>query len=208
MKEDFKFFLFIGIITLIGFTLVFTYFLFFFETEEGNKINFSPNEFPDDNPLKIKKTIDNSTPNSETNLESNNKEISSEKTKGNEEPESSGIARGCIMERISFALKDFNSNSNCEEFNNEICIKKTINCTVLTENLDNSIGGLFRIRIAFLENNIKFQETIKEKQLSPKESTTLSAFMEIESNGTDGRANKVISCDFNSIEIPQREVCY
>ena len=110
MKEDFKFFLFVGIVAFIGFILVFTYFLFFFETED-NKINFSPNNFPNDNPLKIKKTIGNSTLNSETNPESNNKEISSEKTKGNEEPESSGIARGCIMERISFALKDFNSNS-------------------------------------------------------------------------------------------------
>ena len=196
MRDDFKFFLFAGIIALAIIIFIAAYLIFFVNDDPYKKNNPFAKGFTQDNTPNIE------NPDNTDNTESTDAlDGESTSSKYEEEPHSAG---GC---RFSYAFDDIDIVSECKEFNGNICTKKTINCSVNVENLEESLGGLFKIKLSFLENKVLFQEVYKEKNLSSKESETMSSLIEIESSGEDGRANKDLSCVITSVEIPRKEVC-
>jgi len=127
----------------------------------------------------------------------------------------SGFSSGstCSMKQISYSLENFNKTSICNINQSGICWDKTVICSVEINNLDNEISGTFKIELMFLEKGGNketdgFDITSSDFLLSPKQSEIFLHSTNIQSTGEDGLANKEISCFYNTLEIPKKEICF
>jgi len=124
---------------------------------------------------------------------------------------SSGSTSGCATQQISYSAANFNANSVCNnQDENGFCIDKTVTCSITINNLDGEIGGIFEISFKFFEQgnsgNILFS-TSSELFLEPGEQHTFEGIFNVQSQGEQGDANKDLTCFYNTINIPRKEVC-
>lgn len=125
--------------------------------------------------------------------------------------DSSGSTSGCATQQISYSAANFNANSVCNnQDENGFCIDKTVTCSITINNLDGEIGGIFEISFRFFEQgnsgNILFL-TSSELFLEPGEQHTFEGIFNVQSQGEQGDANKDLTCFYNTINIPRKEVC-
>lgn len=194
MRNELKFFLFIGVIAL-AIMLFISFYLILFTNK--NPSTEEPNQ-------KNNQNIENNIEGSNKETTQNTETLEGEPSSPSMKEEESIRSKAC---QFSYALKNRNIISKCIEADGDICIKKTINCSVTVKNLEDTFSGLFKMKLSFLENNALFQESYKEKELGPEESETMSTILEIKSSGEEGRANKELSCEITPIEIPKKEIC-
>src|SRR3989344_5552732 len=77
----------------------------------------------------------------------------------------------CQQNQISYALKDFIKDSECLSYSGNICISKTLTCSVDVYNLDQSTSGTFEMKISIIEagGNIIVQEFILSEEINPQQ---------------------------------------
>jgi len=114
---------------------------------------------------------------------------------------------GCAERQIAYALKNFVQSANCDEFQSDVCIKKTVNCSLEVHNLDDNTDGMFGVRFSFLEEGSVFDYLDKELFVGVNGYEVFDVALVAGSLGESGRANKDLSCSFNSYKIPKEEIC-
>jgi len=111
-------------------------------------------------------------------------------------------------EQISYSITNFKRTELCTEYNQEICIKKTVTCSVEIRNREEDIEGFVGIRTSFVKIGGNISNPIKQEDirffLGPQQSKNIESTALIESTGIDGNANKIINCLYNTIEIPNK----
>lgn len=127
---------------------------------------------------------------------------------GSSSPSSSSLS--CHPELISYSLENLWINDDCKNYNGEICIKKDINCSVVAKNRDDS-GGDFELIIYFVEEGKSktdsFDSTSTRVFIPAHENFSLQDLKTVESTGVEGLANQNLTCFFNTLEVPTKEVC-
>ncbi len=102
----------------------------------------------------------------------------------------------CVNQQIAYALKNLQSSVDCG-LGNGLC---SVNCSLDVHNLDESLGGSFKVRINFNENsNIVDYEAV-DIYLNAGNLKKIESVKEFQSDE--------IYCTFESEEIPYREFCF
>lgn len=116
------------------------------------------------------------------------------------------IPPNCDEQQISYAIRNFNFYSICNEYNEDICISKLVNCSAEVDNLDYETSGEFEIQFTFLDENRNTIDTkLQSYFLEPKTSRVFEGIAEL-TNG-DENFNKEVSCSYATIKIPAKKVC-
>ncbi len=119
--------------------------------------------------------------------------------------EASSSNSGCVLNKISYSLKNFEKTSTCNLYDGNICIDKTAYCSVEATNLDFEISGTFEIGFSFFEQGqeeILYSAT-DSQVLEPRN----SGIFEVTANFQGQDANKDLTCSFNTEQVPTREIC-
>jgi hypothetical protein len=89
------------------------------------------------------------------------------------------------------------------------CVDKTVSCSLDLRNLDNEERGTFTVKFSFIDQNSK--NTIKTqnsaKLVYAQSTEDITGTGRIISEGVDGDANKQISCAYEPIDLPTKQVC-
>ncbi|MBU0958861.1 MAG: hypothetical protein KKB31_02835 [Nanoarchaeota archaeon] len=122
---------------------------------------------------------------------------------------SSGGVPLCTMRQIAHSLINREEINTCNTEENGICISKTTNCSIEIHNNDADMEGTFSLSLNFLnESGYNLKSAFKELMLGPSEKGTFQEAYNIESTGINGSANQEIRCFFNTLDIPEKEVCF
>lgn len=120
----------------------------------------------------------------------------------------------CEIKQISYGLINPWKNVTCNQYQDEICIEKTITCARTVQNRDLELGGIFEIELFFIEYGIyenileqAFDSVKKSFNIAPLNSTKMEGTTTIQSTGINGTANKDINCFFNMLQVPYKEIC-
>jgi len=117
----------------------------------------------------------------------------------------------CQIKQITYSMINFNKSSVCNQQQENICIDKTVSCSIEVHNRDDGVQGFFEIELRFIkeggEKEDAFEVKISEFSLSPETSKFVTGSTNIQSQGIDGLANQQINCFYNTLEVPQKEIC-
>ncbi len=140
--------------------------------------------------------------------ENTNKKFTSPNTNSiNEEsPNSQQPAnqQDCSLIQISYALKNLAVNEVCNSFQQQTCIDKTVTCSLEVQNLDNQISGNFKINFNFVNEQ---EQVLSAKQHSENVEANSIKIFSVEQTFASPEASQQISCMFNTLEVPRREIC-
>lgn len=121
----------------------------------------------------------------------------------------SGEEGGCSKERISYALKDFSTKTECLDYNGDICLEKNVTCEVVLQNLDKDDIGIFDIKTTILDSSnysiLDFSED--SINVSSNDLEMLTNYFMLYGDDSEGDANKIVNCLFNAIEPPYKIIC-
>lgn len=112
---------------------------------------------------------------------------------------------GCEERQIAYALRNFNEEEVCDEFNGEVCIRKRMICRVEIDNLDDNTEGIFSIKFYFFADTNLIDSKIVGDFVGANEFKIFESILDLDDS--NGLANKDISCSFNSEKVPKEEVC-
>ncbi len=113
---------------------------------------------------------------------------------------------GCTDKEISYSIIKISENTSENEFIEDICISKTVECSLAIENLDDLEAGVFEIEFVLI-NNDKIDSEIVSQSIEAKEEKSFKKTFNIQSQGQEGYANQELSCSYNLISIPTKQVC-
>lgn len=117
----------------------------------------------------------------------------------------------CVVEKISYSLMNSDKITTCNQYQEEICIDKTVECSIEIHNRDSEVSDLFEVELIFLEEGETKEEPIDIKISSftpqPQDFKIFRESINVQSTGEDGVANKNINCFFNTLKVPTKEVC-
>ena len=143
----------------------------------------------------------------EKNIEDKNEEGNS--NSGIPEPESSSPPQvnteGCIVNKISYSLGNFQEIQICNTYENENCINKEIICSADINNLDSEITGDFTLKFKFMQKETQtlLAEITQTQTIEKNSENTFSASKVFDRE----TANSEISCSFQILQVPSREIC-
>jgi hypothetical protein len=142
----------------------------------------------------------------------NTKSSSSGSGTGSGGSESSENNNGCFKKQISYSLVNPKTNSTCNEYDGEICIDKTIKCSVEINNRDQEFEGIFKVEMDFVEKGKDratslIETRTKETRIPPLGMEVFEETLNLQSTGQDGIANKGVDCFYNTLENPYAEIC-
>jgi hypothetical protein len=109
----------------------------------------------------------------------------------------------CFYEQISYALKNLNETQTCISYQNEVCIKKIVYCSIDVYNLDSQLSDLFEIEFSFLDQSSILQTYKDSNIVSPTQYLKFESSITLE----DENANKNIDCIYRTTKIPKKEIC-
>ncbi len=116
---------------------------------------------------------------------------------------------GCVISRVSYSLENLKKTESCNSYDGEICIDKTITCSVEIYNLDLVSEGFFDLELFFVESWKSINEAIERRQKSliilPSTFELFNETLNIQSSGADGIANKIINCFYDTLNNPIKE---
>jgi hypothetical protein len=117
----------------------------------------------------------------------------------------------CNIIPILYAISNINRIYNCNEYDGEICLDKMVTCSAEIRNNNNALGGNFELKLYFVEDGKDQSQALKSTSFSynlgPSEYASMQDYARITSVGIDGAANKDINCLFNTLNVPEEEVC-
>jgi len=103
--------------------------------------------------------------------------------------------------QISYSIRNFEQSSLCNQYQGTDCIDKTSYCSLLIENLDNQVTGIFEIKFTFSNPlNQELSSDILDYSISPGNNQTFASSFDIQ--GQD--ANQDISCSYTTLTIPEK----
>ena len=106
---------------------------------------------------------------------------------------------------------DFNKTSVCNGYSLGNCVDRTVVCSVNIENKDSELTGEFEIELIFVETKKPEEDAFDKKiltlSLGPGQTRKISDSTRIQSTDQDGLANREINCLFNTLKVPQKEIC-
>ena len=118
--------------------------------------------------------------------------------------------RNCTTKQIAYSMLDYNKTEICNTFQGEICIDKTVYCSIEIQNRDNASGS-FEVELFFVEIHKSIEEKFDSKKrtfsLGADETYVFDDSTHIESLGENGLANKGINCYYINSIVPVKEVC-
>jgi len=103
--------------------------------------------------------------------------------------------------QISYSIRNFEQNSFCNQYQGADCIDKTSDCSLLVENLDNQITGIFEIKFIFSNpSNQELSSAILDYSISSGKNQTFTSSFNIQGQ----EANQDISCSYATLTIPEK----
>jgi hypothetical protein len=120
-----------------------------------------------------------------------------------------GSGTSSCLTSIPYSLINPQEIQTCNQESNNICLNKTIKCSIEVNNNDDTIEGDFELKASFSEKDseIVFESKTSKVFLGPGEESFVEMMTDIISSGVDGRANKELTCVINTASVPQREIC-
>lgn len=115
----------------------------------------------------------------------------------------------CTNIPYSYALKDLNVISVCNNLQNDVCIDKKVDCSIKVSNLDSN-GGVFAINFVFFErggDGTPLYSVFKESFVGSLSNVVLEGSFSVQSEGESGNANKNIDCWALTDKTPVNSVC-
>ena len=130
---------------------------------------------------------------------------SSQSAESSESPASpSQQTEGCNQVQIPYALENLEVISTCNTFEEEVCTDKTTSCSLDVTNLHNTAGGQFTITFSYVDANqrtyIIDTETLSHN-IAPQETLIFESEINVQSQGSEGNANRETTCSFSSEEV-------
>ncbi len=120
-------------------------------------------------------------------------------------PSPSQQTENCNPSQVPYALENLEVASICNVLEEEICIDRTTSCSLDVTNLHNTAGGQFTIIFSYTDANqqtyIIDTETISFN-IAPQETLIFESETNVQSQGSQGDANRETTCSFSSEEIP------
>jgi len=127
-------------------------------------------------------------------------DIGSRKKEGSEE-DSTNQDSPQTMGQISYSIRNFEQNSFCNQHQGLDCIDKTSDCSLIAENLDNQITGIFEIRFTFSDlSNQELSSDIISYSVNPGNNQTFASSFNIQGQ----EANQDIKCSYTTLKIPEK----
>jgi len=130
----------------------------------------------------------------------------------------------CESKEIPYSINNFIMNyETCNEYQDvcnkyilgicsdktTFCVDKSVSCSLDLKNLDNEEGGAWTIRFKFYERGT--DTTIKNDDVTnylyPQSSKQFIGNVRITSEGVEGNANKKITCVYQQVDLPKKQVC-
>lgn len=103
--------------------------------------------------------------------------------------------------QISYSIRNFKQSSLCNQYQGTDCIDKTSDCSLLIENLDNQVTGIFEIKFTFSNPlNQELFSDILDYSISPGNNQTFASSFNIQGQ----EANQDISCSYTTLTIPEK----
>lgn len=198
----------IFIIIIALFAQIIFFYIFFTNQNTNPDIEkkYTPNE---DYPSSSKQTTPESAPSdseiieNQTKYENNdiiqsNEPKNSESSSSSENPVVSNPPEGptCFEKQIPYSSTQ-TKTQECYEYSGEICIDKKQFCKVLVKNQDETTAGDFTIQLK-MKTDTEIIEN-QTKTIHPKKSETFEISTEYAQD---------IECNYETIKIPTKEICY
>lgn len=199
------------IITIFSITLILLLLFYFTKnitSEETKKINQTENNHTNHNqPQTEQSTNTEKNATKEINTQSQNGESSS--SSANQEENPSIQNSQCTIKQISYSMINPNKTYICNQKENEICINKTIICSIEIHNRDSNINGTFNINLLFKEENEIEDLHVKNFNfnLEPMTYKRIEENITIISTKENQIANKDINCLYTTLETPKKQIC-
>ena len=106
-----------------------------------------------------------------------------------------------IQGQVSYSIRNFKQSSLCNQYQGTDCIDKTSDCSLLIENLDNQVTGIFEIKFTFSNPlNQELFSDILDYSISPGNNQTFASSFNIQGQ----EANQDISCSYTTLTIPEK----
>lgn len=141
------------------------------------------------------------TKNIRTNIDSSTDSQTSSST-GEDNGETT-TSIGCTEKQISYSVKKVLKNSICNEWQDDKCISKRVNCSIEVQNLDETTSGNFEVKFQFLAEDEEVDSIILNYFLNPYDIKIFEAISQIIGENAD----KEILCPYTTISIPEKKVC-
>ena len=123
----------------------------------------------------------------------------------------SSSGKSCDSRPAYHSIININREYNCNSYDGEICVDKTITCSAEIHNDDQSISGNFVVELSFVEDGKNINDPIKKTDftfnLGFDGFAPMQDYVRVQSTGIDGTANKDINCFYNVINIPSEQIC-
>lgn len=110
----------------------------------------------------------------------------------------------CISKQISHAIKRFEEEAICNQYEQDNCIDKTITCSLVVENFDYGVSDSFKINFIILdENNNQLDSQNVEKLVSSRQEELFLKDFNVQTQ----EAEEEISCSYSVTKIPVKQNC-
>ncbi|MBU0760481.1 MAG: hypothetical protein KJ600_03715 [Nanoarchaeota archaeon] len=190
----------LALIAIIAFAII----LLFSGIKTTNKIiNYYGNEPSEEE--KFFSPADNENPEENQNSNPANTDSSEGSSEDSSETseQTSPTTPSCSLQQISYSLKNSQTTQTCSTYQEEICVDKTVECSLKVTNLDFETTGLFEIQFNLIEGESTIESASDSHVISPKNFKIFSTTFNIQGETAD----KDFHCSFNKLQIPEKEVC-
>lgn len=104
---------------------------------------------------------------------------------------------------IPYLMSKFTTEENCLTEQNQICVEKSVNCTVTVQNLDNDLTGGFTVKFDFKTKNEIVSTLTQSKEIQPRQEQIFSQ----QKTFTSPESENSFDCSFSMQSAPQKQVC-
>ncbi len=112
--------------------------------------------------------------------------------------------------QVAYSLEYLDVIETCNQEVNGECLNKKVDCSLTVTNLDEQISGVFEIRFYFLEKGDRNDESfasVKVSDIIYAKSYNIFKANKLITESENGLANKTISCGFDTIRVPEKNIC-
>ena len=103
-----------------------------------------------------------------------------------------------------YAIKRFEEEAICNQYEQDNCIDKTITCSLVVENFDYGVSDSFKINFIILdENNNQLDSQNVEKLVSSRQEELFLKDFNVQTQ----EAEEEISCSYSVTKIPVKQNC-
>lgn len=118
---------------------------------------------------------------------------------------SGGASESCTRQAYHSVI-NLQKYTDCNSYDGEICIDKSVTCSAEIHNDDSTLSGDFRVELSFVEDGKSNGEAVKKVEktfnIATKSFAQFEEYTRIQSTGVDGAANKLINCAYSILSTP------